>query len=97
MNAIQKLQPIAVRTLLHPAYAWAGDLESFKELNRVALNNWYEQLRAHDDEPQTFVPFDEFCAVQYDREIALRERLRHEAKDEPRYETWQDRDRREYD
>lgn len=63
MNAVPK---IAARPLIHPVYVMTESLDTFVEINRVVLHDWYVALREAGELEDDLVDFAEFCAVQYD-------------------------------
>lgn len=61
-------------------------LATWTEANKVALTDWFEQLREYEHGDETDCEFAEFCGVQFDRERDMRDRLRHERNSEARTE-----------
>lgn len=88
MNAIPRIRPITARPLKRPVYVnnttTLASLAVWSAANKTALVDWFGQLRSYD--PQDFCDFADFCGVQYDREVELRNRFRSEAREEVRYE-----------
>lgn len=81
MNAVPKIRK---RPLKRPVYVnnttTLASLAVWTDANKPALVDWFGQLRSFD--PQDFCDFPDFCGVQYDREVMLRDRLRAEARAE---------------
>lgn len=78
MSAVLAPRPIKHRVLRRPAYVITphamANLTNFVSANLVAISDWYEQLREID--PDDFCDLAEFCAVQYERELVLVDKLK---------------------